>query len=420
MDLSISPDIPAYWAYLIVLALGFFAAVRQVHQRLASYEAIWLVPGTWLLLILYLAVPLILFWLLDRTGAVRDTSLFAALLVGGGYERILAGAGQSGITADQGILRLWDPFLAYADRLASGIGTRLFVISRRLKQRLVTHVLEDPDGKLERLKELALRMSERPDSLQRRLQSANQKERERAELLYEEVSSHPGFMAELREAQLIDRWWRLLHDPRIHSAIIRVGVAGLAVGVLIWAAVQLDTPRTRVGFHVWRLAKANVSAADLFRTRRSLTGLLADPASSAATLDAIVRTLQQPALKSERVDLALEVLLATRCEAPVRELRLPSRLAHALHARNADTRRRIHETLLFLGDGETGEPIPMLQQWKPGRGDSPVRLQQRIDAWLGYWSPVPAAAAGHMGCPDPPLGDGGGRAASSVSSQRVM
>ena len=66
-------------------------------------------------------------------------------------------------------MRLRDRFLACADRLASGIGTRLFVISRRLKQRLVNHVLEDPDGRLERLKELALRMSEKPDSLRSRM-----------------------------------------------------------------------------------------------------------------------------------------------------------------------------------------------------------------------------------------------------------
>jgi len=40
----------------------------------------------------YTLIPLALFWLLDRTNAIHDTSLFAAILIGVGYQQILSGS----------------------------------------------------------------------------------------------------------------------------------------------------------------------------------------------------------------------------------------------------------------------------------------------------------------------------------------
>ena len=79
MDLGVSPDIEAFWSYLIVLVLGVFVAYRQVATRLEGFKDVWLVADTWILFFAYLAIPLGLFWLLDRTDAVKDSSLFAAL-----------------------------------------------------------------------------------------------------------------------------------------------------------------------------------------------------------------------------------------------------------------------------------------------------------------------------------------------------
>src|SRR5262252_1159508 len=94
MELGFSPDISAFWCYLIVGGLGAWVAGRQIQLRLGGIRGIWFQPRTWILFIAYLAVPVGLFWLLDRTGATTDTSLFAAVLVGIGYERIISG--QSG------------------------------------------------------------------------------------------------------------------------------------------------------------------------------------------------------------------------------------------------------------------------------------------------------------------------------------
>src|SRR3970040_2391678 len=134
MDLSVSPDIEAFWSYLIVLVLGVFVANRQVATRLEGFKDVWLVGDTWILFFAYLAVPLGLFWLLDRTDAVKDSSLFAALLVGIGYERILAG-GDGALAAPQGVAGYWGPFVAYANRVAEKIRNAARRADRRRQKR---------------------------------------------------------------------------------------------------------------------------------------------------------------------------------------------------------------------------------------------------------------------------------------------
>jgi hypothetical protein len=91
MDLGVSPDLSALWCYLTVGALGAWVAVREIRKRFGGIAGIWLQSRTWELFLAYVAVPLGLFWLLDRTAAIADTSLFAAALVGVGYERIITG-----------------------------------------------------------------------------------------------------------------------------------------------------------------------------------------------------------------------------------------------------------------------------------------------------------------------------------------
>ena len=84
MDLSVSPDLDARWCYLIVLLCGLISARSQLYKRFVDFKVsgAWLVPSTWLVFAIYLAIPIALFWLMDRMNALNDTSLFAALLVG--------------------------------------------------------------------------------------------------------------------------------------------------------------------------------------------------------------------------------------------------------------------------------------------------------------------------------------------------
>ncbi len=90
MDLAISPDLSALCCYTIVAIVGAWVAGRQIAGRLSGIPGLWLEWRTYLLFMLYTAVPLAMFWLLDRGGAIADTSVFAAVLVGLGYQQIIS------------------------------------------------------------------------------------------------------------------------------------------------------------------------------------------------------------------------------------------------------------------------------------------------------------------------------------------
>ena len=139
MDLNVSPDIGALWCYLIVAILGAWVAVRQIQLRLGGIGGIWFHPKTWVLFAAYLSVPIVLFWLLDRTGATTDTSLFAAALVGVGYERIITGQTDT-LRPPGDISRFWTPFLAYADSVARTVRERIARGQSRVDERVIAQI----------------------------------------------------------------------------------------------------------------------------------------------------------------------------------------------------------------------------------------------------------------------------------------
>jgi hypothetical protein len=49
MDMTVSPDLEAFYCYAIVFLLGLIAAKGQVSQRLGNLPGQWIMINTWLL-----------------------------------------------------------------------------------------------------------------------------------------------------------------------------------------------------------------------------------------------------------------------------------------------------------------------------------------------------------------------------------
>lgn len=154
MDLGVSPDLDAFYCYAVVFALGVLTALNQISTRLGSFKGRWIMVNTWLLFFAYSFVPVVLFWALDRTNALHDTSLFAAILVGVGYQQILSG-GLASIQPAGDISKIWQPFAAWADSIADRIRDRIQVNDSRFDAKLLQVVRADPT-KFERLRDVAL------------------------------------------------------------------------------------------------------------------------------------------------------------------------------------------------------------------------------------------------------------------------
>lgn len=170
MDDLLSPDWPAPTCYLVVLGVGMLSARAAVNRLLDSASGRWSFTDTWMLFWAQTAVPVALFWLLDHTKVIHDTSLFAALLIALAYQQVLEGGVQN-IAAPSATSRLWQPF----DKWRSVVTER---IARSLKHRLDTfdsrvarHVAALPRAAgIDRLENVALERSPDPAELQAQLQ----------------------------------------------------------------------------------------------------------------------------------------------------------------------------------------------------------------------------------------------------------
>src|SRR6478672_11281647 len=120
MDKLVSPDIPAYWCWLIIIVVGIFGARSKVKRVLSGQTGYWAHFSAWRIFAAYAVIPVLLFLLLDYTGAIKDTSLVAALVVAFAYQQIFAG-NFSGITVSTSISGLWQPFQKWTDDTAAQI-----------------------------------------------------------------------------------------------------------------------------------------------------------------------------------------------------------------------------------------------------------------------------------------------------------
>ena len=137
----------------MVLLLGVIAAFSQISKRLDKLPGKWIMVNTWLLFFAYTFLPVALFWFLDRSNAIHDTSLFAAVLIGFGYRQIMTGELAS-IRPAGDFSKFWQPFAAWSDHVADRIRNRVVRNESLFDERLL-NVVRDDEEKRKSLRELA-------------------------------------------------------------------------------------------------------------------------------------------------------------------------------------------------------------------------------------------------------------------------
>jgi hypothetical protein len=239
MDLNVSPDLEAFWCYGIVALIGAFVAIGQIRQRIGKIEGIWFIPRTWWLFTLYVAVPVALFWLLDRTGAINDTSFFAAILVGFGYQGILAGGNQT-LRAPGEVSQFWTPFVAYADRIAQLVRDQDAQKRRHLADRVIASVAQDA-GRMATLHELAKKFSPNVGLLEQQLKSIEDTAttrgmssvtEEKTRVLYNAILAVPDGHYLMMQQKIISRYDYVFHVLGF-SSIAKMMIVVLVVVLLI-------------------------------------------------------------------------------------------------------------------------------------------------------------------------------------------
>jgi hypothetical protein len=395
-------DLDAYWCYLIVAAIGLVSAVVQIRRLLLGYSARWLAPGTWCLFFSYWLLPIGLFALLAQTHAIQDTSLFAALIVAVSYDRILAG-NVSDFRLPQQVTSWWPSFLAWANKIAEKIAEIDALYERRFVERMIGKIVKD-HAKFDALLKIVMTRFDNLAEVRQTLANVDTEaqqnnvadadvilERKVRALFSRHVFGLTDFQYTLFKQSVITRhdyYWYVEQGRSIVvcSVVNAILVVVFAVGTALFFGTSLFD-----SYYVARIGTPETSKLDQHRARKYLAARLveSDANDVARKLAAL---LKRPDLPEGRSDMVLQLLVE-----PAGEGSKPGS-AHPLHTRaellvdalrtdSVDTRARIHEALLYLGE-KLGLDTMEVAQWKPIDGDSVTELE----TWIGKWRVVLSSA----------------------------
>jgi len=401
--LGFSPDWDARYCYLIVLLCGILSATIQVQGRLdiLRNKAIYALSlgTTWVVFTIYLIIPLVVFWLLDRTGALRDTSVFAAFLVGLAYPAVLSG--DSSVKPAAGIAAVVGWLNKAADSLVAKT-TAYVAVEDRLFMRQVLAQMLPPNSRQSEVEKLALQYADSPPLVVQAELNKTSSPEEKAQIAYDYATNSAYGLRPL--GKLVKSW--KLKGVRFpyHRAWtwLLVYATILVIITLIIVIVMFVGPGDEA-FRVWRLGKAGNSITDVQRNREVIEGWL-DPKNRTAerVRSRLAVALQQPGLELSRADEILSLLLLNRGKyGEPQFIATGELLSDGLRCRSVDVRARINYALLSLADeyGTNSAESPRalrlkeLRKWQPLATESPIDLEQKWGAWHSWWADYGAADA---------------------------
>ena len=404
MDKLGSPEIPAYLSYLLVLICGMLVARSQVNRLLSAFPQRWGFLSTWALFWAHAALPLLLFWFLDYTNALHDTSLFAALLVAFGYRQVFVGGIES-IRLPGQTQRLWKPFEVWVNRLVQHITFVSKQYLDRFDERVTSTLAGDAsDAKL--LETAFLKTNDR-DRLEKALQDLEQealppgmppeaferiKKRKRVAVLLRDlrtsVGEDYGYYLYQQRVIRFDRYVRWFGNVR--SRVISYGVTTIVFIVLIVGFyLTYASPAVQIRYSQWRFLKANNTDFDRFRNRNSLITQI-QAGNVNAVLEPILDRLRYKDCSNELCDNVLRLVVDTH--RPQTDHIVIPRLIEALRTENSDVRLRLLRALIDLAKASYDvSALKDEMSWVPAKDDSPGVIDAHVRAWHMWWANVSGA-----------------------------
>lgn len=395
-----SPDLDAWQCYLIVALLGLVIAVVRIVRLNDGKElpGRWVYVQTWLLLFVYVFMPLLLFAVLDWTGVINDTSLLAAVVVALSYDRILAG-GMEGVKAPVFILFWWQSIKNWSNEVSQHLQEREDYREERFKDRLQYQVSCD-DKKFVKLKDLALTCNNKIieqnnlDNNLNNIQIAGHNTITSQELqvreILERILNPKAFKYNLRKYGIID-WYDVRYfweQPRVKTFFLFLTVIAIIAFLSFPVSSYLQRPEVQDRYYAWRLRKADTTELDLHRAREYFLAVGGE--QKEARLSRLAAVLIHPQLSENRREVVMQLLLAQRNTAPGSQTSLADVLIPLLRTPSAMVRTQVHQTLLKLAqDRKVTIKDKDLKTWQPDGKETGLEVEKRLEQWQGVFSPLP-------------------------------
>lgn len=415
MEQIASPDKPAYVCYALVIIVGLWVAYAKVSKLMASSPDRWGFFLTWLVFLAYAVVPIALFWLLDFTNALHDTSLFAALLVALGYRQILAGEVKGAAVPGQ-FSALWSPFETWANQVRDRIATKNKLRGDRSNDKLQAILAADPK-RVADLAALAYRKTEdqtqlesldkdlaainaavKPTEITPEAFECNKTRRRVARCLRAIRTVNPeDYGNDLYQAKVLTfgQYWFGLRNA---EAYFWLGYGFLFIAFLLGVLVSFFAePQNQHSYHLWRFQKVNATERDRFRTHQFLSARINDTDSANnpfKVIEPVIGLLRYRDIDRKVSENILAMILEFR-RPGLTEKAVPA-LVDALRTENPDVRLRIHQALQSLRAlaYENSSQDKELAGWVPSKNESAADVEGHIKKYQAWWNTVrPGAPA---------------------------
>jgi len=433
----LSPDVPAWINYLVVLASGVFVAITTVNTLLDDQPDRWAFSGTWILALAHVAIPPLLLWFLDYTEVVHDTSFFVALIVGFGYRQVFQG-GVQGITISGQTPALWKPFEAWVQRAIQGISVESKQYRDRFDDRSKRRIAADP-APVSKLDLLATAYSADPPKLAANVNAARALFTDQhlntvlTDLFWDDLrQSKPlRYAYLLRDDGLVSGWrvWWWFDKGRSKTVISIVLLACLVAAKFVGPLGINKSEPLFLMYNQWRVLKRHATERDRFRSVAYLDARLSsidssidDAAKRHAARTAAAQDLKRPPIQnaaqieardeeeafptptnplegtlgrllnelkfSELPETTADriVGLVLRSRSAIRDDKTVQDLIGGLWTESGAVRARINRGLVQIQKKAYADhPLPEELTTAPQSGEAFEAIDRRVRAWLDWW-----------------------------------
>jgi len=336
----------------------------------------------------YTLIPLALFWLLDRTNAIHDTSLFAAILIGVGYQQILSGSFAT-LKAPGDVSFFLKPFAAWADAIAARIRDRIVINDGQFDESLLSSIVGDK-SKFDALNLVVMVHGADPLALDAALTAIAGNRNvlgdagvltKQAAALYMSLkqASPQQFQYLLHKYKIIPWTLYFWYAKEWRSKATAIAVAVVLICAATACGLELtDEPADRASYFVWRLQKENGTDLDRSRAETKLGQYLATDSRVCPKLAALLRT---PSPSVKIADNVLSLLVEDWDRTASQDDCLRNDLADTLRTDNSDIRARIQKTLLYLAADRHLTVPADLQSWQSDPKNTAADLDTIIHKW---------------------------------------
>lgn len=407
-----SPDVPAYICYALVFLVGMTVARSSVDTLLDRYPDRWAFAGTWSLFAAYTILPIALFWFLDYTSIIHDTTLFAAIAVAVLYPQIFSG-GVQGIVMPGQTAALWKPFEGWTKHVEDRISSRNKQYRDRFYEQVRSRIAAD-QALVDRLEALAQERTQNVAALvqdlvplrQAILQNAPGSRRRLVERLWRELrEAEPenyGFL--LRDRGFISAWtyWRWLEkgQSKLISALIAISFLLCIVSAYRWWTPYQD--RGLLAYYQWRFLKVEATDRDKYRSQKHLAQALQqalqekDPSKAKVIVAPLIDELTFRGISRRQIEDTRHFIFDVHSH-DVDEATIPS-LIESLRTENADVRLGVQQLLLDLQNADyqqfklDRDPFKPLLTWTPNERETPGEVEGFVQLWLQWKATTQAPA----------------------------